>query len=151
MNDEVGLDFLEDQDIILDFQHVTKEFPGVTALKDVSMQIRRGEIRWAELADPRGSEPGYRRPVLVIQADSFNQSNIGTVVVVAITSNLDLGKAPGNVRLSRKDSRLPRLSVVNVSQVLTLDRRFLTGRVVMLPERIMMDVDAGLRLVMSLD
>ena len=84
--------------------------------------IERGEIWWAELPDPTGSEPGYRRPVVVVQADAFNRSRIGTVVVVAVTSNLDRAAAPGNVRLSRRDSRLPRESVANVSHVLTLDR-----------------------------
>ena len=112
--------------------------------------IKRGEIWWAELPDPCGSEPGFRRPVLVIQADSFKRSHIGTVVVVAITSNLDLGSAPGNLGVSRKESRLPRKSVVNVSQVLTLDRRFLAKRVSRLSSRLMEEIEAGIRLVLSL-
>ena len=91
--------------------------------------ITRGEIWWAELEDPRGSEPGFRRPVVVVQADSFNRSQIGTVLVVAITSNLELAEAPGNVTLSRRASRLPRKSVVNVSQILTLDKGFLAKKV----------------------
>jgi mRNA interferase MazF len=112
--------------------------------------IKRGEIWWAELADPRGSEPGFRRPVVVVQADSFNQSQIGTVVVAAVTSNLDLGEAPGNVKVSRRDSKLPRDSVINISQVLTLDRRFLAKRVSRLPGKVIEDIDLGLRLVLSL-
>jgi len=112
--------------------------------------IKRGEIWWAELADPRGSEPGFRRPVVVVQADSFNRSQIGTVVVAAISSNLDLAGAPGNVGVSRRDSRLPRNSVVNVSQVLTLDRRFLTKRVSRLSAQVVEEIDSGLRLVLSL-
>jgi len=112
--------------------------------------IKRGEIWWVELADPRGSEPGFRRPVVVVQADSFNRSQIGTVVVAAISSNLGLVEAPGNVGLSRRDSRLPRNSVVNVSQVLTLDRRFLTKRVSRLPGQVIEEIDSGLRLVLSL-
>ena len=112
--------------------------------------IKRGEIWWAELADPRGSEPGFRRPVVVVQADSFNRSQIGTVVVAAISSNLDLAEAPGNVGVSRRDSRLPRISVVNVSQVLTLDRRFLTKRVSRLSAQVVEEIDSGLRLVLSL-
>lgn len=112
--------------------------------------IKRGEVWWAELADPRGSEPGYRRPVLVIQADSFNQSQIGTVIAAAITSNLDLAKAPGNVDLSRGDGGLPRKSVVNVSRVLTLDRRFLTKKVGRLSDPLVKEVEEGLRLVLSL-
>jgi mRNA interferase MazF len=112
--------------------------------------IKRGAVWWAELADPRGSEPGFRRPVVVVQADSFNRSQIGTVLVAVITSNLDLGEAPGNVSLSRRDSRLPRASVVNVSQLLTLDRRFLVKKVGRLPAQIVEAVNEGLRLVLSL-
>ena len=112
--------------------------------------IKRGEIWWAELSDPRGSEPGFRRPVVVVQADSFNQSQIGTVMVAAITSNLDLAEAPGNLRVSRRDSKLPRDSVINVSQVLTLDRRFLAERVGRLPGQVIEKIDLGLRLILSL-
>jgi mRNA interferase MazF len=112
--------------------------------------IRRGEIWWADLAEPRGSEPGFRRPVVVIQSDAFNRSRIGTVVVAAITSNLELADAPGNVRLLRRESKLPRESVVNVSQLLTLDRRLLSERVGRLPASAVGQIDAGLRLVLSL-
>ncbi len=114
------------------------------------MVIRRGEIWWASLGEPRGSAPGYRRPVLVIQSDAFNRSSIGTVAVAAITSNLHLGAAPGNVRLTARQSKLPKPSVVNVSQVLTVDRRFLTERVGRLPSESLAEVDAGLRLALSL-
>lgn len=112
--------------------------------------IRRGEIWWAELVDPRGSEPGFRRPVVVVQADSFNRSQIGTVLVVAITSNLELAEAPGNVVLSRRASRLPRKSVVNVSQMLTLGKGFLAKKVSRLSAQVMEDIDRGLGLVLSL-
>lgn len=112
--------------------------------------MRRGEIWWAELAPPRGSEPGYRRPVVVVQSDAFNRSRIGTVVVVAVTSNLGLAAAPGNVLLPRESTGLPRDSVANVSQVLTLDRRFLCQRQASLPATEAAAVDDGLRLVMSL-
>ena len=112
--------------------------------------IQRGEIWWADLAEPRGSEPAFRRPVVVIQSDAFNRSRIGTVVVAAITSNLELAGAPGNVRLSRRESKLPRESVVNVSQLLTLDRRFLSERVGRLPASAFAQVEAGLRVVLSL-
>ena len=88
--------------------------------------------------------------MVVVQADSFNRSQIGTVVVAAISSNLDLAEAPGNVAVSRRDSRLPRNSVVNVSQVLTLDRRFLTKRVSHLPGQVIEEIDSGLRLILSL-
>lgn len=112
--------------------------------------IRRGEIRWADLPRPRGSEPTLRRPVLVVQADAFNRSRIGTVLVAAVTSNLALGEAPGNVVLERGDSGLKKRSVVNVSQVLTLDRRFLGERAGTVPGGVMDSVDAGLRLVLGL-
>jgi len=112
--------------------------------------VKRGEIWWADLPIPRGSEPGFRRPVLVVQADSFNASQIGTIVVAAITSNLRLADAPGNVRLTRRQSRLSRESVVNVSQLLTLDREFLVERVGTLPAAAFDAVESGLRLVLSL-
>lgn len=112
--------------------------------------IKRGEVWWAELGDPRGSEPGYRRPVCVIQSDAFNRSCIATVIVAAITSNLDLAAAPGNVRLRHRDSGLPRDSVLNVSQLLTLDRRFLVEKISRLPDPLLTRVTAGLRLVLAL-
>lgn len=112
--------------------------------------IRRGEIWWASLAEPRDSAPGYRRHVLVIQSDAFNRSNISTVVVAAITSNVRLADAPGNVRLTRRHSKLPQVSVVNVSQVLTVDKRFLRERVSRLPGEVLSEVDVGLGLVLSL-
>ena len=114
------------------------------------MVIKRGELWWATLPEPRGSEPGFRRPVLVIQADSFNSSRIGTVVVAVITSNLHLAEAPGNVRLTQQQSNLTRESVVNVSQVITLDRGFLTEKVGQLVQAQMYKVDAGLRLALVL-
>lgn len=114
------------------------------------MVIRRGEIWWASLPVPRGSEPGYRRPVLIVQADDFNRSRINTVVAVAITSNLRLAQAPGNVLLSRKASGLPRKSVAIVSQIATLDKAELTSKVRSLPGRELAQVDAGLKLLLSL-
>ena len=112
--------------------------------------MKRGEIWWASLPEPSGSEPGYRRPVLVIQADEFNRSAIRTVLCAAITSNLNLANAPGNVRVSSRSSGLPKASVVNVSQLLTLDRKRLTERVKGMDAQSMTQVDEGLRLVMSL-
>jgi mRNA interferase MazF len=112
--------------------------------------MKRGEIWWADLPAPRGSEPGFRRPVLVVQADSFNASRIGTVIVAAISSNLRLADAPGNVRLNRRQSKLPRESVVNVSQLLTLDREFLAERVGQLSAPVMDSIESGLRLVLFL-
>lgn len=113
-------------------------------------QIQRGEIWWADLPEPRRSEPGYRRPVLVVQADSFNLSRIQTAIVAAITTNLDLAKAPGNVLLSARSSGLARDAVVSVSQLLTLDRGFLTEHAGTLPPRLQRSVDDGLRTVLQL-
>jgi mRNA interferase MazF len=112
--------------------------------------VTRGEIWWADLPEPRGSEPGFRRPVLIIQADSFNRSGIRTVIVAVITSNLRLADAPGNVLLPALVTGLPRDSVVNVSQLLTLDRLFLTELVDKLSGRLLADVETGLRLVLAL-
>ena len=112
--------------------------------------IQRGQIWWADLPEPRRSEPAFRRPVLVIQADSFNRSRIQTVIVAVITSNLELATAPGNILLPAKTTGLPRDSVVNVSQVLTLDRAFLTEHAGTLPTRFQASVDAGLRLALAL-
>jgi mRNA interferase MazF len=112
--------------------------------------VQRGEIWWADLPEPRRSEPGFLRPVLVVQADSFNRSRIQTVIVAVITSNLDLADAPGNVVVPARSSGLPRDSVVNVSQVLTLDRGFLSEHAGTLPARLQGSVDAGLRFVLQL-
>ena len=112
--------------------------------------MTRGEIWWADLPDPRGSEPGFRRPVLVIQANSFNRSRIQTVIVAVISSNLRLADAPGNVLVPAHASGLERDSVVNVSQLITLDRSFLTEAVGRISERLMSEVVAGLRLVLEL-
>lgn len=112
--------------------------------------IHRGEIWWADLAEPRRSEPGYRRPVLVIQADPFNRSRIQTAVVAVITGNLELAEAPGNVLLPARSSGLRRDSVVNVSQLLTLDRAFLTEHAGTLTPRLQRAVDEGLRMVLQL-
>ena len=108
------------------------------------------QMQWASLSNPLGSAPGFRRPVLVIQCDPFNESRINTVVVAAVTSNLRLAKASGNVLLDSGESNLPRDSVVNVSQILTIDKSFLVQRVSLLADQVMTRVDAGVRLVMTL-
>jgi mRNA interferase MazF len=112
--------------------------------------ISRGEIWWADLGAPTGSEPGYRRPVLVVQDDAFNRSRIDTVVVIALTSNLGLARAPGNLLLPARTSGLPKDSVVNVSQVVTLDRERLLESAGRVSGRLMAEVEMGLRLVLSL-
>ncbi|MBI5420596.1 MAG: type II toxin-antitoxin system PemK/MazF family toxin [Deltaproteobacteria bacterium] len=110
----------------------------------------RGAVWWAELPDPVASEPGFRRPVVIIQSNAFNRSRIRTVVVVLLTSNLRLADAPGNVLITAADSSLPKDSVANVSQVITVDKGFLSKRSGRLPSRVMKALDDGLRLVLSL-
>jgi mRNA interferase MazF len=112
--------------------------------------IRRGEIWWATLPEPAGSEAGYRRPLLIVQSNNFNRSRIRTVVAVGITSNLEVAEAPGNVLLPRDVSGLPKDSVANVSQVVTVDKSLLMGRVGRLNSKLMAVVEVGLRLVLSL-
>ncbi len=112
--------------------------------------MRRGEIWWASLGDTVGSGPGYRRPMLVVQSDEFNESAIRTSVCAAITSNMRLAAAPGNVRIARRLSRLPNDSVVNVSQLITLDKSLLTEKVSRLPAESLREVEAGIKLVLAL-
>ena len=114
------------------------------------MVIRRGEIWWAGLPDPTGAGPWYRRPVVIVQADAFNRSRIQTVIAAVITSNLRLAEAPGNILLSRKQSGLPKDSVVNVSQIVTLDRAYLADKVGSLRPRQLTLLEDGLRLVLEL-
>lgn len=112
--------------------------------------IHRGEIWWASLPEPVASEPGYRRPLLIIQSDQFNRSKIATVLGIVLTTNTGLAEAPGNVLLPSEVTGLPRDSVVNVSQVMTADKSFLTDFVSKLPSRWMLRVENGLRIVLSL-
>ncbi len=108
------------------------------------MVISQGEIWWADLPAPSGSAPGFRRPVLVVQGDDLNRSDLRTVICVALTSNLRWAGAPGNVVLPASTSRLPRDSVVNVSQIVTLDREALTDRVARIPRPTLAVVLAGI-------
>jgi len=112
--------------------------------------VKRGEIWWATLPPPSGSGPGFRRPVLVIQSNPFNDSRISTAIIAVITSNLALADAPGNVRAAKAESGLSKHSVVNVSQILTIDKALLTDRVQPLSAELMQRVDNGLRLVLDL-
>lgn len=112
--------------------------------------MRQGEIWWADLPEPRDSEPGFRRPVLIIQDDAFNRSTINTVIVAVISSNVFLATAPGNVRIAKRSGRLGKDSVVNVSQILTLDKSFLSEKAGNLPAKLQEQVKDGLRLVFSL-
>lgn len=112
--------------------------------------MQRGEIWWANLPQPDKSEPGFRRPVLIIQNNLFNKSKINTVVCCIVTSNLLLEKAPGNIVLSKNLSKLPKKSVVNVSQIVTLDKRFLFKYVSTLSNRLIRQIESGVRLVLDL-
>jgi mRNA interferase MazF len=112
--------------------------------------MKRGEVWWADMPEPAASEPGFRRPVLILQSDQFNRSRINTVVAAAITSNIKLKMAPGTVTLSRKAVGLDRESVINVSQLITLDKSFLNDRVGKISAAKMQEVDAGVRLVLAL-
>ncbi|MEW6262405.1 MAG: type II toxin-antitoxin system PemK/MazF family toxin [Thermodesulfobacteriota bacterium] len=112
--------------------------------------MRRGEIWWGCLREPRGSEPGYRRPLLIVQADAFNRSRLQTVLAAVITSNVRLADAPGNVLLPAKTAGLPRASVVNVSRLVTVDKGFLVEKAGRLTPEQLGVVEDGLRLVLSL-
>lgn len=114
------------------------------------MVIHRGEIWWASLPEPSGSMPGFRRPLVIVQADDFNRSRIQTVLAAVVTSNLRLASAPGNVLLSAKSTGLSRNSVVNVSQLITVNKSFLTEKIGRLTAAQMQEVDEGLRLVLAL-
>jgi len=114
------------------------------------MVIERGEIWWAEMPASEGFEPGYLWPVVVIQADGFNRSKIKTVIAVALSSNLALGKLPGNVVLRAAESGLAKDSVMNVSQIVTLNRACLTERVGSVPGALMTSLEQGLRIVLDL-
>lgn len=112
--------------------------------------MRRGEVWWADLPTPGGSGPGFRRPVLVLQSNPFNESRISTVIVAVVTSNVALAGAPGNVRLAKSDSGLAKPSVINVSQLITIDRTLLTEKVRALPAGAIARVNEGLKLVLGL-
>ena len=114
------------------------------------MVVRRGEIWWASLDEPRGSEPGYRRPVVIVQSDDFNRSRIQTVIAAVISSNLNVARAPGNVFLRARATGLPKDSVANVSQLITVDKAFLSEKVGQLTARQLHELDEGLRLVLAI-
>ncbi|MCA1599322.1 MAG: type II toxin-antitoxin system PemK/MazF family toxin [Chloroflexi bacterium] len=116
------------------------------------MVVRQGDIYWADLGTPRGSAPGYRRPVLVIQSDAFNDTQLRTVIVCALFSNLEYARFPGNVVIPTSESGLPRESVANVTQLATIDRAFLMeddycGTVSL---SLLREIHAGVDLVLAL-
>ena len=109
--------------------------------------MKRGEIWWASMGEPRGSEPGYRRPVVVVSTNEFNRSLIQTVIVSVVTSNLRLVDAPGNFKITKKQSNLSKDSVVNVSQLITLDKTFLTEKIGKLNSKNINSLNEGIKLV----
>jgi mRNA interferase MazF len=113
------------------------------------MVISQGDVCWASLEEPTGSSPGFRRPVAIVQGDSFNASRIATTVVVPLTSNVRLASAPGNVLLPAQRTGLPKDSVANVSQIVTIDRTLLTERVGRLTANDLELVLAGIDLVLG--
>lgn len=111
--------------------------------------IRQGDVFWYNFGYPVGSEPGYQRPVVVMQNDAFNQSAIKTTVVCAITTNLVLGQATGNVRLRKGEANLPEASVVNISQVYTINKDKLQEKVGTLSPQRVQHIVAGLNLLFT--
>jgi mRNA interferase MazF len=112
--------------------------------------MRRGELWWADFGLPRGSAPALRRPALIVSADPYNRSQLRTVTVAVLTTNLQLAALPGNVGVPGDLAGLPSDSVVNVTQIAALDRRALDGRIGALPDWLMAQVDAGLRRALAL-
>lgn len=113
------------------------------------MIIRQGDTYWVSMELPFGSEPGYRRPYVVIQNNAFNDSRIQTVVVCVLTSNLRRAAAPGNVLLEKGEAHLPQQSVVNVSQILTIDKDRLGDKIGTLSGRRVQQILDGIRLVLE--
>lgn len=113
------------------------------------MNIRQGDVYWIDLADPEGSEPGYRHPHVVVQNDLFNQSRINTVVLCALTTNLKRAAVPGNVLLKKGEANLKKDSVVNVSQIVTVDRSDVLDRIGGLSPARVKQIVAGIRLLIE--
>ncbi|MDO8721215.1 MAG: type II toxin-antitoxin system PemK/MazF family toxin [Syntrophales bacterium] len=111
------------------------------------MVIKQGEIFWVDLAEPKGSEPGYRHPHIVIQNNLFNASRINTVVVCSLTSNLSRAKAPGNVLLNKGEANLPKKSVVNISQIFTVNKSDLVEKLGQVSEKRIMEILDGIKLL----
>ena len=113
------------------------------------VEVSQGEIWWAELPDPAGSGPGFRRPVVIVQGDHLNRSRIATVVCVPLTSTLAWARAPANVLLSARASHLPKDAVANASQIVAVDRAFLTERVGKLAPKDLAQVMSGVDVVLG--
>ena len=112
--------------------------------------MRRGEIWWTDFGDPYGSEPGYRRPTLILQSDTFNRSAIATVIVVPLSRTIALAKAPGNVLCRPRETGLRKVCVANVSQLTVADRRRLVEKAGRVPGTLLQHIEEGIRLVLGL-
>ena len=110
----------------------------------------RGEIWWADLSDPIKSEPGYKRPVVIIQADTFNLSKINTIIVAVITSNIKLVEAPGNILLTSKSTGLSKDSVLNISQIITIDKSILIEKIGDLSNKQLSKLNDSLKIVFDI-
>ena len=113
------------------------------------MVINQGDIYWIELDEPEGSEPGYRHPHVIVQNNLFNRSKIKTLLVCPLTTNLKRAGSPGNVRLDKKESNLPKESVVNVSQLFTVDKSQLDEYVGTVSSKRMAEILSGIKLVLD--
>jgi len=111
------------------------------------MVIKQGEIYWVDLGSPSGSEPGYRHPHIVVQNNLFNLSNINTVVVCSLTSNLKRGASPGNVILKKGEANLPKKSVVNITQIYTVNKTDLVERIGTITKDRMLEILQGIKLL----
>ena len=113
------------------------------------MVIRQGDIFWVDLGTPSGSAPGYRHPHVVVQNNLFNQSKINTVVVCALTSNLKRAGAPGNVLLAKGEANLRKASVINISQIVTVDKSDLTEKIGTLSPSRVEQITDGIKLLIE--
>ena len=112
--------------------------------------MKRGEIWWADAGEPSGSEPGFRRPAVIVSANSFNATPIRTVIVIFLTTYAARAQDPGNIWLTSRQTGLSAGSTANVTQIATIDKRILTERVGRLSNQVMSQLDEGLRLVLAL-
>ena len=111
------------------------------------MVAKQGEIFWVDLGKPSGSEPGYKHPHVIIQNNIFNSSNINTVIVCSLTTNLKRAKAPGNVLLNKGEANLPKKSVVNISQIYTVNKSDLKEKIGQVSEKRIHEILEGLNLL----
>jgi mRNA interferase MazF len=113
------------------------------------MEIKQGDLFWIDLGEPRESEPGYRHPYVVVQNNVFNKSKLNTVVLCAITSNVSRASAPGNVLIKRGDGNIPKTSVVNITQIVTLNKSDLIEKIGTLPKKLTEKILEGINLLIT--